>query len=178
MCLTDSRSADQPPVSQIVEQISKLCNTIEVPSEDQNYISMMFYCKECSNINIFTDSLQKTDYYGVGTLIASSLNGEHPDLDWALIEIQPPSSEPANMVSVDSVTRQCILCVEKVMSILKDVNVLAVTSRGVETGSLSGSSVFLKSPYGVSFEEVWTVRLDGRLGKLCFIIPKVRYIPT
>jgi hypothetical protein len=115
----------------------------------------------------FIDSVQKTYNYGIGTRIASSLDGENPDLDWALIEIQPPTSEPANMVSVDEITGKCILCVERVVpAILKDANVLAVTSSGIQTGFLSGSSVFLKSPYGVSFEEVWTVRLDGRLGKL------------
>lgn len=71
------------------------------------------------------------------------------------------------MVSVDWITRQCILCVERVVpAILKDANVLAVTSSGIQTGSLSASSIFLKSPYGVSFEEVWTVRLDRKLGKL------------
>jgi hypothetical protein len=33
-------TADPPSVSQLAEQISKLCNTIEVPNEDQTYISM------------------------------------------------------------------------------------------------------------------------------------------
>jgi hypothetical protein len=127
----------------------------------------------------FIDYLQNSYNYGVGTRIASSLNGEQPDLDWAVIEIQPPTSEPANMVSIDWTTRQCVLCVERVVpAITKDANILAVTSSGIQLGSLSASSAFLKSPHGVSFEEVWTVRLDGKFGKLCFIISKIQYIST
>ena len=125
----------------------------------------MSTARKVRTLTRFIDSFQKQYDSGVGTRIASSLNGENPGLDWAVIEIQPPTNEPANMVSIDWITGQCILCVERVVpAILEDANVLAVTSSGIQTGSLSASSVFLKSPYGVSFEEVWTVRLDRMLG--------------
>lgn len=103
---------------------------------------------------------------GIGSQLASSLHGQRPDLDWALIEIQRPHHEPANISSINWVTGECQLCVERVVPAIKEtVNVLIVTSIGIQTGFLSASSMFYKSPHGVSLEEVYIVRLDRKLGE-------------
>ena len=77
------------------------------------------------------------------------------------------------MISVDRKTGQCLLYVERIVpAISENVNVLVVTSSGVRTAVLSASSTFFKSGYGCSFEEVFTVRLDGNISEClrCFIL--------
>lgn len=118
-------------------------------------------------VNESTENVPTTENHGLGTRIATSLKGENPDLDWALIEIHRPHHESANVISFDRMTKKCPLYVENIVRVISnDANVLVGTSSGTQTGVLSSSSTFFKSPYGVSFEEVWTVRIDGDLGKL------------
>jgi hypothetical protein len=107
---------------------------------------------------------------GIGTLFASSLDGENPDLDWALVEIESPHTEPGNVIYLDPVTRQQALFIERVVnSTPTDTSVLVITgSGGIQKGWLSGTANHYKSPYGDSFEEVWTVRLDAgdKIGRI------------
>lgn len=71
------------------------------------------------------------------------------------------------MISFDQMTKKCPLYVENIVPVISnDANVLVGTSSGTQTGVISSSSTFFKSPYGVSFEEVWTIRIDGELGML------------
>lgn len=113
---------------------------------------------------------------GIGTLFASSLDGENPDLDWALIEIESPHTEPGNVIYLDPITRKQPLFIERVAdSVPTDTSVLVITgSGGIQKGWLSGTSNHYKSPYGNFFEEVWAVRLDlgeeiGRTQSKCRI---------
>lgn len=103
---------------------------------------------------------------GIGSRLASSLTGQHADLDWALVEIQQPYHEPANVTSIDWVAGESQLCVERVVpAITETVNVLVLASSGTRTGFLSSSSIFYKSPHAVSSEEVYVLRLDEAFGK-------------
>ncbi|KAE8445268.1 hypothetical protein EG329_013640 [Mollisiaceae sp. DMI_Dod_QoI] len=130
----------------LVEHASQLSNMIEVLAERS-----------------YTDSIKEMEGHGIGSQLASSLNGQRPDLDWALIEIQHPHHEPANITSINWVSGQCQLYVERIVATIKEtVNVLVVTSIGIQTGFLSASSMFYKSPHGVSSEEVYVVRVDGK----------------
>lgn len=109
--------------------------------------------------------------HGVASRIATSLDGEYPDLDWALVEIHQPHHQPANIISASKISAEHPLCVERIVPLIsKNENVLVVTSSGVQKGVLSASSTFLKSGYGCSFEEVFTVRTDGILSE-CFSVP-------
>jgi hypothetical protein len=108
--------------------------------------------------------------HGVGSRIATSLDGEYPDLDWALIEIHQPHSQPANIITIDK-PAQHPLCVERIVPVIsKNEPVLVVTSSGLQRAVLSASSTFLKSGYGCSFEEVFTVRLDGILSEYLSVL--------
>lgn len=110
----------------------------------------------------------RTGGHGVGSRIATSLEGEYPDLDWALIEIQQPHSQPANVITIHKITGQIQVYVERIVPVISEnENVLVVTSSGVQKGVLSASSTFLKSGYGCSFEEIFTVRLDGNISGCC-----------
>lgn len=103
---------------------------------------------------------------GIGTQLASSFNGQHPDLNWALIEIQRPHHEPANVTSINWVTGEGQIYIEHTAPAITDtIDVLVITSVGCQTAILSGSPIFYKSPRGVSSEEVYVVRLDGKLGR-------------
>lgn len=103
---------------------------------------------------------------GIGTRLASSLNGQHADLDWALVEIERPYHEPANVACIDWIAGETQLCVERVVPAIKETaNVLVLATRGTETGILSSSSMFYKSPHAVSSEEVYVLRLDGIFGR-------------
>jgi hypothetical protein len=108
--------------------------------------------------------------FGIGTLLASSLDGENPDLDWALIEIESPHTEPGNVNYLDPITRKQPFFIERIANLMPiDTSVLVITgSGGIQKGWLSGTASHYKSPYGNSFEEVWTVRLDEKeeLGKI------------
>jgi hypothetical protein len=102
---------------------------------------------------------------GVGTQLASSFDGQHPDLDWALIEIQHPHHQSANVTSIDWITGQCQIYVEQLVPAIQEtVSVLVITSLGAWTGFLSASPIYYKSPSTASFGEVYVVRLDGKLG--------------
>jgi hypothetical protein len=104
---------------------------------------------------------------GIGTLFASSFDGEHPDLDWALIEIERPHNEPGNVIYLDPVTRKQPIPIKGIAKTAPtDTSILAITSSGgIQTGWLSGTPSYYKSPYGNSFEEVWTVRFDREMCK-------------
>jgi hypothetical protein len=101
-------------------------------------------------------------------LFASSLDGENPDLDWALIEIESPHTQPGNVIYHDPKTRQHALYIEHIVnSNPTETSVLAITSSGgIQKGWLSGTPNYYRSPYGKLFQEVWTVRLDegGEIG--------------
>ncbi|KUJ16705.1 uncharacterized protein LY89DRAFT_733712 [Mollisia scopiformis] len=136
------------PESQSLGHRSQICNMINVPPQDKTYSNLV----------------ESMSIVGIGNQLASSLNGQHPDLDWALIEIQRPHYEPANVTSIDWITGECQLYVERVVPSIRDtVSVLIVTSVGTQTGFVSASSIYYKSHQGASSEEVYVVRLDGRL---------------
>jgi len=135
-------------------------------NEDVSYFGMIILNHSISAANVLTASHAKITQYGIGNLLASSLNGDQPDLDWALIEIDQPHTQQANKVSINFLTVNYPLFVEElVTSPFPDSDVLVVTRRGVVAAKLSASSTFYKSAYGSSFEEVWTVRLDGEIGE-------------
>lgn len=129
-----------------VKHASQICGMITVPSDDRTY----------------SNSVKQMEGQGIGGRIASSLSGQHADLDWALVEVQQPYHEPANVISIDWVAGESQLCVEHVVSAIKETaNVLVLASSGTQTGILSLSSIFYKSPHGVSSEEVYVLRFDG-----------------
>lgn len=100
----------------------------------------------------------------VGRLVKLSTNGPHPDLDYALIEIQRPDFPTFNCIQLSETT----LLVPKQVVKIKSQNTSIITatgSSGVLKGILSGTPSFLKSPSSTIFQEVWTVRLDGKLAK-------------
>lgn len=93
----------------------------------------------------------------LGDLVFSSTDGCRTDLDYALIEIKPPT-----LRTFDKVAHTTYVPAMK----LVDANVVAFTgSRGAISGKLSGTPSFLRLPYQKTFQEVWTVRLAGPLAK-------------
>ncbi|CZR66669.1 uncharacterized protein PAC_16570 [Phialocephala subalpina] len=133
--------------SSLARHSSQLCGMINAPYGDRTY----------------SDSVKHMEGQGIGSRLTSSLNGQHPDLDWALVEIQQPYHEPANVMSVEWIAGGTQMCVKHFVSAIKETaNVLVVTSTGTQTGFLSSSSMFYKSPHAVSSEEVYVVRLDGK----------------
>jgi hypothetical protein len=75
---------------------------------------------------------------GIGTLFASSLDGENPDLDWALVEIESPHTQPGNVIYHDPITRKQAICIERIItSVPTDTSILVITgSGGIQTGWL------------------------------------------
>jgi len=103
----------------------------------------------------------------LGYLSTLSAQSSSKDLDWALIEI------------TDTVLRFDILTLLKgekypetrwVNNIAstptaKDDVFVATASSGVLNGVISGNSSFMLLPNTVAFQEMWTLHIDGRVGK-------------
>ena len=100
----------------------------------------------------------------VGRLAKLSTDGPHPDLDYALIEIQRPDFPTFNRIQLSETTSIIPWQVAQIK--LQNTSIITVTgSSGVLKGILSGTPSFLKSPSSQLFQVVWTVRLDGKLAQ-------------
>ena len=101
----------------------------------------------------------------IGDLFMSSLNRSCADLDWALIEIKDPAIlkilVPPPLTASTNESFPCPKRVGRIGS--NSINILAVTSQGALSGTLSGCPTFMKSTGCNTFQEVWTVRLKGSL---------------
>ncbi|MCJ1411362.1 peptide-N4-(N-acetyl-beta- glucosaminyl)asparagine amidase [Ptychographa xylographoides] len=99
----------------------------------------------------------------LGNLAMSSINGSHSGLDWALVEIRLP--HVLGMLGAYSNTSppqpQRVA-----ISGPKNARVIARTrSAGVMKGLLSGTPTFTTAPGSQTFQEVWTVALDGPIAE-------------
>ncbi|KAK0718529.1 hypothetical protein B0T26DRAFT_741462 [Lasiosphaeria miniovina] len=96
----------------------------------------------------------------LGPVFLSSLDAPASDLDFALIEVTDalharpneiagPSHQPCNPVKVAYVSEEP-----------KDARVLSATSRGVLTGTMSGTPVYSRAPNSARFQQVFSVAFD------------------
>lgn len=100
----------------------------------------------------------------LGVLTKTSLKSRH-NFDWALIEITAKGLGISNAIP----DRDGVPSIEPVRRFSradKDVAVATCTgSKGSKSGTMSGSSTFVKLKYSDTFEEVKTVTLHGTLCK-------------
>jgi hypothetical protein len=119
---------------------------------------------QISRVNV--GSLTTTSLNVVGKLFLTSSKGTQPNLDYGLFEVEKPDltalrrlieGKPENEVTYP----ECVATGRP-----KDIEVTAVTgSAGRLSGRLSGTPTYMQSAQSKSFQEVWTVRLNGRLAK-------------
>ena len=105
-------------------------------------------------------------YIVLGDLFMSSLGRPCASLDWALIEIKDLAFLRAyeeHLLSTD--TNKPFESPKRIGNLGSDnVHILAMTgSSGLLSGTLSGSPTFKTSPGCHTFQEVWTVRLEGNI---------------
>lgn len=107
----------------------------------------------------------------LGFLTKTSLKSRH-NLDWALIEITVTGLGISN--AIPSAIGEFIEPVRRFSRADKDIAVATRPgSEGSKSGTMSGSSTFLKLKYSDTFEEVKTVTLRGTLSKSnSFILTK------
>jgi hypothetical protein len=93
----------------------------------------------------------------VGNVFLTSTDDGHSDLDYALFEIQP-----AHLPSDGSSIHAKAIATGPP----KDVEVTATTSSaGTLSGRLCGTPSYMRLSRGKAFQEVWTVRFNGRLAR-------------
>jgi peptide-N4-(N-acetyl-beta-glucosaminyl)asparagine amidase len=120
---------------------------------------------QISPVNV--GSLTITSLNVVGKLFLTSSKGPQPNLDYGLFEVEKPDltairkfmqeGNPENEVTYPD----CVATGRP-----KDVEVIAVTgSAGRLGGRLCGTPTYMRLAQSKSFQEVWTVRLNGRLAK-------------
>jgi hypothetical protein len=100
----------------------------------------------------------------LGFLTKTSLKSQH-NLDWALIEITATGFGISNAIP-RRVGDPPIEPIRRFSRADKDIAVATCTgSKLSKSGTMSGSSTFLKLKYSDTFEEVKTVTLRGTLSK-------------
>jgi hypothetical protein len=100
----------------------------------------------------------------LGILIRTSLKPRQ-NFDWALVEITAKGLGICNAIP-SRVGDPWIDPIRRFSRADKDVTVATCTgSKGSKSGTMSGSSTFLKLKYSDTFEEVKTVTLHGTLCK-------------
>ena len=96
----------------------------------------------------------------LGMLSAISTSSAICNLDWVLVEIDDINTsfitKPTNHPHVRSLVRQ----------VSERANILALTAtQGSITGFISSNATYMQLSNSSSFQEVWTIHLDGLLRK-------------
>jgi len=96
----------------------------------------------------------------LGRMSAISQSNNMNNLDWALIQLVRKEV----LSSVSKLSR-CGPVQSFAKSMLARANVQAITSSGIMKGTIFGIPTFMQQPCNIAFQEMWTVRLNGRLRK-------------
>jgi len=101
-----------------------------------------------------------------GRRLATSFEGFR-GLDYSLVEIQEPGLQTFNEVTFSTESKIILLFPQRVVpALLPNTKVLAVTgSSGVLKGALSGTPTFTRVSSSQTIQELWTVKLDGKLAQ-------------
>ena len=100
----------------------------------------------------------------LGHLIKTSLKSRQ-NFDWALVEITAKGLDICNVIP-SGVGDTWIHPIRRFSRADEEITVATCTgSKGSKSGTMSGSSTFLKLKYSDTFEEVKTVTLRGTLCK-------------
>ena len=116
-------------------------------------------------IQLYKPGSADAPYIVLGDLFKSSIDRPCAGRDWALIEIKDPQLWTFNKIPLANDVNNGFIYPRRVRK-LGSVNapVLAITGfSGLLSGTLLGSPTFIKSPDCQDFQEVWTVRLNGKL---------------
>jgi peptide-N4-(N-acetyl-beta-glucosaminyl)asparagine amidase len=100
----------------------------------------------------------------LGETFLSSFDEPPSGLDYALIEVADPIHRFANEITRSSGKGDNRVKVQRVaMKGPKDARILSATSRGTITGTMSGTSLYVRIPRSSLFQEVFNVHFDARL---------------
>jgi hypothetical protein len=99
-----------------------------------------------------------------GTLLASSVEGSHSGLDYALVEIEGSHRSTPGRLFFNNGIQYVTLSPTRVSDERpKDAKIVAITgSSGYLSGRLLGTPSFSRAPDQPS-QELWTVKFDGKL---------------
>lgn len=101
----------------------------------------------------------------VGYIDYSVAKDNPPGLDYLLIEITNPHFQRFNEISFNTETKTIVLYPQNTLQSCPDNKaVFAVTgSSGVLQGTISGTPTFSMLANGKGFQEMWTIRLEGKV---------------
>lgn len=99
-----------------------------------------------------------------GTLLASSLQGSHPNLDYALIKIEGSHTSLSNRLFLNNGMQSSKLIRTRVASsVPKDAEIIAISGSSDNlSGRLLGTPCFSSAP-GQPSQELWTVKFNSKL---------------
>jgi peptide-N4-(N-acetyl-beta-glucosaminyl)asparagine amidase len=112
-------------------------------------------------------SLTTTSLNVVGKLFLTSSKGPQPNLDYGLFEVEKPDLAALRRFMQEGNPENEVTYPDRVATGRpEDVEVIAATgSAGRLSGRLCGTPTYMRVAQSKSFQEVWTVRLNGRLAK-------------
>ena len=104
------------------------------------------------------------DWQILGNLLSLAGND---GADWALIQVENPAFKSVNLVTWEENGNRKSLQPQKLATERPSNHdvVLATGLNGVVKGTVSGTPSCILLPLSLTYQEVWTIRLDQTLGK-------------